>query len=431
MNKVFVLSNRGKQLMPCSPARARMLLNSKKAKIKKIYPFVIQLIHRSGEFIQPVELKFDPGSKKTGIGLVSYNKNYFRAVFAGTLIHRGQDIKNNLDSRRNIRKARRSRKTRYRKPRFLNRVKRKYKGWIAPSLKSRVDNILEWTKRFLLYAPIKKISLELVKFNPQVMEDSFISGIKYKKDSLLNYEVKEYLLEKYEYKCVYCGAKEVKLEKEHVVPISIGGSNRINNLVISCRPCNEKKDNLSIDVFLKDKPALLKKIKDSLRQSLKDVAAVNITRNFLIEKIKSFGIDTLTGSGAETKYNRDNQGYKKEHYIDALCVGETGKDIFIPKRLTPLVIKKERRNDRQMTKVDKYGFPRAKAKSQRQVAGFKTGDLVKVIVLKGKKKGKYIGRVAIRKSGIFDVKTKNGIVQGIHNKCFTILQKTDGYSYSK
>ena len=143
MNRVFVLSKTGKTLMPCHPARARQLLHDKKARVKRLYPFTIQLTHRSDGYIQPVELKFDPGSKQTGIGLVLHGKNRLSAIFGAVLTHRGQEIKSNLDSRRMIRRARRNRKTRYRQARFLNRVRSKHKGWLAPSVHSRVNNIVE------------------------------------------------------------------------------------------------------------------------------------------------------------------------------------------------------------------------------------------------------------------------------------------------
>ena len=104
MNRVFVLSKTGKTLMPCHPARARQLLHDKKAVIKRLYPFTIQLTHRSEEYIQPVELKFDPGSKQTGIGIVLHGKNRLSAIYGAVLTHRGNEIKNNSDSRRMIRR---------------------------------------------------------------------------------------------------------------------------------------------------------------------------------------------------------------------------------------------------------------------------------------------------------------------------------------
>ena len=430
MRRVFVLSKTGKRLMPCHPARARQLLHSKKARVKRLYPFTIELTQRSEGNIQPIELKFDPGSKQTGIGLVIHGKERLLAIFGAILTHRGKSIKNNLEKRKNIRKFRRYRNTRYRKPRFLNRAKSKNKGFIAPSLQSVVNNIIEWSKRFMRYVPVGFITVESVKFDMQKMENAAVEGLEYQRGTLFDYEVKEYLLEKYNYSCVYCGVKNVPFEKEHVIPRSCGGSNRISNLVLSCHDCNQKKDNLPIDEFLKDNPALLKKIKAQLKSSLKDAAAVNITRRQIVKELGNINVPVLTRTGAETKYNRVSQGYKKEHYIDALCAGTTGAKVYIPKKLKPLLIKEERRNNRQMCLVDKYGFPRGKAKGSKIVHGFKTGDIVKAVVLKGKKKGTYKGKVAVRSSGSFNIKVKQGIVEGIGWKNCVMLYRFDGYSYT-
>jgi len=430
MNRVFVLSKTGKTLMPCHPARARQLLDSKKAVVKRLYPFIIQLTQRSDGYIQPVELKFDPGSKETGIGLVLHGKNRLSAIFGAVLTHRGQEIKGNLDSRRMIRRSRRNRKTRYRQARFLNRVRSKHKGWLAPSVQSRVDNITEWSKRFMRYTRVDFITVESVKFDMQKMENAAIEGIEYQRGTLFDYEVKEYLLEKYNYSCVYCGIKNVPFEKEHVIPKSRGGSNRISNLVLSCRVCNEKKDNMPIEEFLKDNQPLLKKIKAQLKAPLKDAAVVNTSRKQIIKELSDLNVPVLRGTGAETKYNRMSQGYAKEHYIDALCSGATGVKVYISSKLRPLLIKKERRNNRQMCLVNKYGFPRSKAKGSKMVRGFKTGDMVKAIVLKGKKKGTYKGKVAVRSSGSFDIKLKKGRVQGIGWKNCVMLYRFDGYSYT-
>lgn len=187
---------------------------------------------------------------------------------------------------------------------------------------------------------------------------------------------------------------------------------------------------MPIEEYLKDNPALLKKIKAQLKSSLKDAAAVNITRKQIVKELENLNVPVLTGTGAETKYNRVSQGYKKEHYIDALCVGTTGTKVYIPSTLKPLLIKKERRNNRQMCLVDKYGFPRGKAKGSKIVHGFKTGDIVKAVVLKGKKKGTYKGKVAVRSSGSFNIKVKQGVVEGIGWKNCVMLYRFDGYSYA-
>lgn len=219
-------------------------------------------------------------------------------------------------------------------------------------------------------------------------------------------------------------------EKEHVIPKSRGGSNRISNLVLSCRSCNQKKSNLTLEEYLKDNPVLLKKIKAQLKSSLKDAAAVNSSRLVLLKQLKETGFPVLTGTGAETQYNRVQQGYAKGHHLDALCVGKTGKKVFVPGTMKPLWIKKERRNSRQMCLVDKYGFPRSKAKSGKTVRGFRTGDMVRARVLTGKKKGVYTGKVSVRSSGSFNIKVKQGRVEGVGWKTCRMLYRFDGYSYA-
>lgn len=428
MNRIFVLSQQGNPLMPCSPARARKLLALKKAMVYKRYPFTIKLVGLNEGNVQPLELKYDPGSKETGVGIVLHGKKRNIAIFVAILTHRGQEIKDGLESRRATRRSRRHRKTRYRKARFLNRSRKA--GWLPPSVQSRVDNIAEWTKRFIKLSPVSFISVEQVKFDTQKMNNAVIEGKEYQRGTLFEYEVKQYLLEKYQYQCVYCQKKNVPFEKEHVVPKSRGGSNRISNLVLSCRECNQKKDNLTIEEYLKNKPVLLRKIKSQMKAPMKDVASVNSTRLILPEELRKTGLPVLTGTGAETSYNRINQGYEKQHYIDALCVGETGKNIYLPKGIKPLLIKKEKRNSRQMCLVDKYGFPRSKAKGSKIVKGFKTGDIVKAVVLKGKKKGVYIGKVSVRSSGRFNIKIKTGRIESVNWKCCCLLHKFDGYSYN-
>jgi RRXRR protein len=107
--------------MPCTPARARMLLRGRKAAVLRRYPFTIILKACSDGDLQPIELKADPGSKVTGVALVAdYAKRGKTVVWAKELQHRGRAIKDALDSRRGIRRGRRNRKTRYRTSCFYN-----------------------------------------------------------------------------------------------------------------------------------------------------------------------------------------------------------------------------------------------------------------------------------------------------------------------
>ena len=428
MQQAFVLDKNKQPLMPCHPARARSLLKKGKAAVLRLKPFTIVLVERDQGDTQPLELKFDAGSKVTGIALVVKGKNGCKVVWAANLHHRGQRIRDALLSRRAIRRSRRNRKTRYRAPRFLNRARPQ--GWLAPSLKSRVDNIESWTGKLIKLSPIDNIASELVRFDMQKLRNPEINGVEYQQGSLFGFEVKEYLLHKWHHQCAYCDAKNVPLEIEHVIPKSKGGSDSVTNLVIACRSCNEKKSNLSIDHFLKAKPERLRKIRSQIKASLKDAAAINTIRFAIGDRLKQFDLPLSFGTGGQTKFNRVNQGYQKDHWIDAVCVGDLGVDVSIPTTIKPLVIKATGRGTRHMCRVNKYGFPRTSAKTSKVVKGFATGDLVKAIVTTGKKVGTYIGKVAVRSSGSFNIQTTNGVVQGIGWKCCQLIQKSDGYVYN-
>ncbi|MDQ3234171.1 MAG: HNH endonuclease, partial [Pseudobdellovibrionaceae bacterium] len=222
----------------------------------------------------------------------------------------------------------------------------------------------------------------------------------------------------------------VPLEVEHIHPKSRGGSSRVSNLTLACRPCNEKKGSRSIEDFLKSKKDLLSMILKSAKAPLKDAAAVNASRYAIGNALKTLGLPISFSSGGRTKFNRCQQNYPKDHWVDAACVGESGRKVFIHPLHKPLLIKAESKGSRQMCLPDKYGFPRTAPKAQKRVFGFQTGDLVEAKVTKGRKIGIYQGRVAVRSTGNFNIKSEGKIVQGISHKFCRILQRADGYSYA-
>ncbi len=164
------------------------------------------------------------------------------------------------------------------------------------------------------------------------------------------------------------------------------------------------------------------------RLPLKDAAAVNTTRWTLLDHLKSTGLPVETGSGGLTKFNRTRRGLPKAHWIDAACVGLSTPGELNTANIRPLRIKAVGHNSRQMCRMDKYGFPRTSAKASRTVKGFRTGDLVRAIVLDGKKQGIYVGKVAVRSSGSFNVVTAQGTIQGISYRHCRTLRRADGYS---
>lgn len=433
-NYVFVLDSNKTPLNPTSPAKARKLLSNNKAAVFRRYPFTIILKKASTDWsnftkgerditsITPksIELKIDPGSKTTGFALVKNNK----VIFGAELTHRGFSIKNALECRKNLRRSRRNRKTRYRKARFLNRTKPK--GWLPPSLKHRVLTILTWVKRFIRLAPIKSITQELVRFDLQKLENPEISGVEYQQGELTGYEVKEYLLEKWGRKCVYCDKENVPLQTEHIQPKAKGGTNRISNLTLSCDKCNKAKGTKDIEVFLSKKPELLKLIKSKCKTPLKDATAVNATRWDLFNNLKSLGIPVFTGSGGMTKFNRKRFNLPKNHWIDAACAGKVNKLELITKQ--PLLITCKGWGSRQMVANDKYGFPRKNQKAKQKAIGWNTGDIVNV--LSGKHQGIKGKRLkTVRFKGSFDIRINKEKVIAVNRKDLICVHSKDGYEY--
>jgi hypothetical protein len=247
----------------------------------------------------------------------------------------------------------------------------------------------------------------------------------------MGYEVREYLLEKWDRTCAYCGKTDIPLEIEHIVPKSKGGSNRVSNLTLACTACNRKKGNKSLEQFLSRKPRLLKRIQKQSKVPLKDAGAVNATRWDLFRTLKKTGLPVETGFGGLTKFNRTTRRLYKTHWLDAACVGKSTPEKIFQIDKTVLIVKADGHGSRQMCRVNKFGFPRTTAKStEKKVKDFQTGDIVKAVVTSGKKVGTYTGRVAVRKSGSFNIKTVDKTVQGISWKYCRRLHASDGYSYN-
>jgi len=168
------------------------------------------------------------------------------------------------------------------------------------------------------------------------------------------------------------------------VPRSRGGSDRESNRVASCCNCNLQKGNRPIEEFLQDRPELLV-----------------------------------------------SRGLQKTHWLDAAVVGASTPAELHTERVFPWLIKATGRQRRQMVLMDKRGFPRTRPKLQSCVQGFRTGDIVQADVPDGKKSGSYVGRVAVRASGFFNITTKSATIQGVSVRSCTLLHRADGYSYQK
>ena len=426
---VFVLDQRKRPLMPCTSYRADKLLKSGRARVHKRYPFTIRITDRKVEksVLQPVAIKLDPGSKKTGVAVVRrFGDSEETVLWLAELAHRGKQISEALTQRASFRRRRRGANLRYRPARFDNRTKPK--GWLAPSLRHRVETTASWVARLRRFVPVASISVELVRFDMQAMENSEISGVEYQRGTLFGTEIREYLLAKWNRQCAYCDATGVPLNIDHVIPRARGGSDRVSNLCCACIPCNEKKGAMRIEDFLAKKPAVLKRILAHVRAPLKDAAAVNSTRLALVAALQMTGLPVATWSGGRTKWNRTRLDIPKSHALDAACVGNV--EILNNWRIPTLEIKCTGRGAYQRTRPDKFGFPRGYLMREKSVFGFSTGDHVIATVASGKGKGRHVGRVAVRKRGWFVVQTTTGKSPDVIYKNCKIVQRGDGYGFA-
>ncbi|TME66263.1 MAG: HNH endonuclease, partial [Chloroflexi bacterium] len=337
-------------------------------------------------------------------------------------------IKEALDARRVVRRNRRARHTRYRQARWQNR--RRKQDWLPPSLESRVSNVLAWVTRLCRLCPITAISMELVRFDAQAMENPEMTNKEYQQGTLAGYEAREYLLHKWNRACAYCGKQNLPLQIEHIQPRAKGGTDRISNLTLACEPCNAAKSTQDIRVFLAKKPNALKRILAQAKAPLKDAAAVNTSRWKLYERLKALGLPVECGSGGLTKYNRTVRGLAKTHWCDAANVGQSTPERLHVQGIMPLLITANGHGNRQIAGVKK-GFPIRHRQRQKKHHGFQTGEMVRALVPKGVHAGVHVGRVLVRATGSFDIKTKHERLGGISAKYCRAVHHNDGYSYAE
>ncbi len=417
VSRVFVLDRGGSPLMPCHPARARKLLKKGRAVVVRLHPFTIRLRDRVGGDAQEIGLKVDPGARTTGLALVREDGE---VLFLAEIEHRGARIGKAMQQRRNCRRRRRSANLRHRKRRFDNRRSGRK---LPPSLRSRVDNVAAWTERLRGRAPVTSIACETVRFDTRALENPEIAGAEYRQGTLAGCEVRECLLEKWGRTCACWGATDVPLQVDHVRPKAAGGS----NLAPACGPCNQAKGAQPVEAFLARRPERLRKVLAQAKAPLSAAAAVNATRRVLFGALRRTGLPVTGASGGRTKFNRRRLGIPKSHALDAACVGET--PALRGWRQPVLAIRAMGRGAYARTRVNRSGFPVGHLMAAKSVRGFRTGDIVRATVPSGKRRGVHVGRVAVRRTGSFNVRTAHGTVQGISHRHCRVVQRADGYGY--
>jgi len=304
--RVYVKNLRGEALMPTTPKKARKLLKENKAAIVSYKPFTIQLRYTTGETKQRVNLGIDLGAKHVGVAITTEDK-----VLTKGEIELRNDVSSLLETRKIYRHSRRGRKTRYREPRFLNRTKSKKKGWLPPSIQSRIDNTFMWIDRFCNLLPNPNLIIEVGKFDVQKMINPDISGVDYQKGQTYGYhDVRYYVFARDNYTCQVCKKKGKILQTHHILYRSKGGSDRADNLITVCTDChtskNHKKGGVLYEWMTKDK-----KVK-----SYKETPFMNTLRLRVFDKYPNASITY----GSTTAPRRKELGLEKTHYNDAIAI---------------------------------------------------------------------------------------------------------------
>ena len=464
---VIALDKNKKPLGSITERRCRILMEKKRAVIYRYYPAVVILKDvdaREIEDLPVYRIKIDPGAKYTGIVVVREDTN--ELMFSLQLEHRGEQVKKNLDTRRGSRRNRRSRETGYRKAKWGNQcvgknghtdfISTKEDGWLPPSVKSTVNNIITWVRRLYKWINISGCSVESVRFDTQLMENPDIQGVQYQQGTLYGYEIKEYLIEKYGHTCQYCGGKSGDniLEWEHMLPKSKGGSDSVKNATLACHTCNQDKGNKTLEEWLnhlktRDKGSKAKQELNQARiqcvqnvingkapvKGLRYAAWVNSSRRYLQKNLFEMFLDVECSSGGRTKYNRTVLRYPKEHHYDALCVGDVPAEGFKDRTHGYyLYAKATGRGTRLRGLLNKCGIITTKwTNRHKTVQGFQTGDIVVTDIpttLKCKYKGRFVGRVMVRNTGRFDIRTLEGQLVSANAKYCRLLQGNSGYLFS-
>jgi hypothetical protein len=318
--RVFVLSREGYPLMPTTPRRARLWLQARRARVVRRDPFTIQLRFETTSYTQPVTVGVDTGSKAVGLAALANGEVLLQAE-----VHLRTDISENLAQRRTYRRARRSRTTRYRPARWANR--RRKAGWLPPSVRSKLHATLKSVRFVASFLPVRQVNVELASFDTQKMRDPEISGLRYQQGSLFGYQVREYLLTKWQRACAYCGAKEIALQVEHIVPKARGGSDRVDNLTLACEPCNQRKGNKTAAEFG------FPQIQAQARLPLRDAAHASALKTALLTQLRQqFGEERVqVRYGYQTTYHRIQVlKLPKSHAHDAVAIACAEREVVMP-----------------------------------------------------------------------------------------------------
>ena len=422
---VYVQNHLGQPLMPTQDHRkVRLLLKSGAAVVVRRTPFTVRLTTRSKTYVQPIILGVDAGSKTIGISAATQDKE----LFAAEVMPRN-DVVKLMSDRRELRRGRRNRTTRYRQPRFNNRVHSKHKGWLAPSVEVKIQEHITSIKRVCQQLPVGKVVVETGEFDLQKLKaiaagKPVPQGEDYQKGEMYGfYNSRQYVFHRDGYTCQSCGAhgKGVKFHTHHLESRKTGGDSP-DNLVTVCDKCHKA---FHAGLLTNDK------LKKRVQRTTRDAAFMGIMRPALMRRLlEKLPIQVIETKGYVTKATREQiLTLPKSHTNDALAIamGRDGFGVegvaFIPQVNYIYQIRAVRHHNRQLHKaIPKKGGVRRRSQGPKYVQGFRRFD--KVLY-----RGQECFIWGLRTSGYFQLKLIDGAK--IHESAkageLALLESSSGY----
>ncbi|MBQ1925770.1 MAG: HNH endonuclease, partial [Proteobacteria bacterium] len=286
---------RGKPLMPTSPPRARKLLKAGKARVARREPFTIRMMVPTGETLQSVTLGMDCGYRHVGLSATTQKEELLASE-----VELRDDVSKLLSDRLELRRSRRNRKTRYRAPRFDNRVHSKNKGWLAPSVENRIQAHLSRVRMVQSILPVSRIVVETASFDTQLLKNPDISGVQYQQGEQLGFwNVREYVLFRDGHRCCHCHGRsgDPILNVHHIESRKTGGD-APNNLMTLCETCHRAYHSGKIE------------LKAKRGKSLRPEAFMGIMRRTVLERLREGnpGLEVQNTYGCITKHTRIANG---------------------------------------------------------------------------------------------------------------------------
>jgi RRXRR protein/HNH endonuclease len=380
---VYILNCHGQPVMPCQPRKARLLLKQGKAKVVKMVPFTLQLLYGSSGYKQEVSLGIDAGTQHIGVSATTEQHVLFEAE-----VHPRTDIQELLATRHQLRRARRSRKTRYRKARFLNR--KKPEGWLSPSVEHKVESHIKIIRLVHTCLPVTKTLIEVAQFDLQKIKNPEIEGVEYQQGPQLGFwNTREYVLARDSHRCHWCNgkSKDPILNVHHIESRKTGGDSP-DNLITLCKTCHDLIHRKHQEYKIERKS-----------RGFREATQMGIIRWSIYQQAKVLFPNVYLTYGYLTKHKRITYGLEKSHLIDARCI--SGNPKASPDGTWHL-IKMVRRNNRQLHKTTiRKGGKRQRNTALKYVHGFRLFDCVTY-------RGTPCFIFGRRSSGYFDLRTLDG-----------------------